>query len=829
MTGSTLGALSPLYHITGVDSSSGSPTKKRRLQSTSSAATSSSRASSSVDRDSSDASLLAARYASSQRVLSVWSSLAKKYGGRSMEEDDIIDIYTGTIIKDRGVIRGIKEGTYAIGRFQAAAAVAEEEERRASEHLMDEEAERARAAEGKGDINADENTGASTTEEDEEDEDEDEDEDEIGGWGETSMLDTQFQETVAPLSQMQQRARELTREDEDDLREFLLAEEQRRAQETVSDEVEEGTVELTGFGGDDEDDDDPLALGPGDFYAPSRAVSEELGAPPDILLATVADVEPSPEGDHKENPRITERLKKPLKHQLSTTPLSGSPSAQNLAQSSSKSKKLKKQTSKGATPAQPAAAPRESDATTPRRKPTSKKGVKNILKAGARTPANREPDPDGPDITPPRNRVGSSRSTVVVASSERGTSPRARRRPSPVLASYDEASRPSRSSLPTRASTMDSEIIPDSQCEPDYLPDIEDSQCYEQDNLDGGTEAAPYDDAEENEGDGEPPEAVDAEDNGYESADPLELTARSMSPSPPLRPSPEEGDAEEPDPLDLLPEESVKVESSPTLAAASYPPTPHRTYEHSSTTPGHPDPYQHHRAPSYPHPPHLLSVPPHAHPHSHYGHSYPPPPLPPFPSDPNTLLAQVMYAYSVNYLAASHAGSSGHHMPPPSMPPPLYTSSTPQPAPPHGHGLYSDFWTPPRRQSSFAPSHHHAQSPSPWSHPYPPPDYRHYPPPPPPAHHYPGHADSSYHGYAAASSSRTPSSQTDDTDEIPDRETPSRAGGRAKTIAPRSRYPSGLSSSRSDTVVPTPPVPRIPRGRGEKRTASGTPRRPPPP
>ncbi|KAH8104544.1 hypothetical protein BXZ70DRAFT_594211 [Cristinia sonorae] len=45
-----------------------------------------------------------ARRASSQRVLSIWDSLAERYA-KDLDEDDIVDLRTGLLLKDRGVMR----------------------------------------------------------------------------------------------------------------------------------------------------------------------------------------------------------------------------------------------------------------------------------------------------------------------------------------------------------------------------------------------------------------------------------------------------------------------------------------------------------------------------------------------------------------------------------------------------------------------------------------------------------------------------------------------------------------------------------------------------
>jgi len=90
------------------------PAKRPRLTST----PSSSRSSSSLRTSKSSTpptDIDSARKASAQRVLNVWSQLAERYNKR-LDEDDIIDLYSGAIIKDRGVLsRSGKD--YNIGHF----------------------------------------------------------------------------------------------------------------------------------------------------------------------------------------------------------------------------------------------------------------------------------------------------------------------------------------------------------------------------------------------------------------------------------------------------------------------------------------------------------------------------------------------------------------------------------------------------------------------------------------------------------------------------------------------------------------------------------------
>ncbi|KAF5389454.1 hypothetical protein D9757_004275 [Collybiopsis confluens] len=67
------------------------------------------------DRDTPD--ITALRSQSTTRLLSVWSSLGERYS-RGVHEDDIVDIRTGEVIKDRGVLRGL-DTKWEFGRFAA--------------------------------------------------------------------------------------------------------------------------------------------------------------------------------------------------------------------------------------------------------------------------------------------------------------------------------------------------------------------------------------------------------------------------------------------------------------------------------------------------------------------------------------------------------------------------------------------------------------------------------------------------------------------------------------------------------------------------------------
>ncbi|KAJ7644155.1 hypothetical protein FB45DRAFT_289887 [Roridomyces roridus] len=123
------------------------------------------------------------RDASQRRMLDVWDGLAAKYS-RPIDEDDIIDLTTLEIVKDRGVLSA--ETPRKIGRF------ADQEENVATDD--DDEAE-------------------------EEEEEEDDDVDELDAFSVPATQDHSW--TVPPI-------REMDPADEKDLAEFMQAEMQRR-------------------------------------------------------------------------------------------------------------------------------------------------------------------------------------------------------------------------------------------------------------------------------------------------------------------------------------------------------------------------------------------------------------------------------------------------------------------------------------------------------------------------------------------------------------------------------------------------------------------------
>lgn len=87
-----------------------SPSKRPRLVGPSSSSSSSrlsrlAGSSASTPTRLDDEEYTAARLASRSRVLAIWGSLEERYA-RAMDEDDIVDLETGKLIQDRGVLRG---------------------------------------------------------------------------------------------------------------------------------------------------------------------------------------------------------------------------------------------------------------------------------------------------------------------------------------------------------------------------------------------------------------------------------------------------------------------------------------------------------------------------------------------------------------------------------------------------------------------------------------------------------------------------------------------------------------------------------------------------
>jgi Centromere protein Scm3 len=178
-----------------------SPSKRPRLASTSSHLQSHlpSASSSSTSLDQID--VHQAREASTLRLFDVWSTLADRYS-RPLDEDDIIDITTGEVVKDRGVLRGSRN--WNIGCF--------------ADHVEED------------------------GEEEEEEEEEDDDVDELDsfanpGGDESDGVPLGVDGRVPPVTEMDPA-------DAEDLKQFLEAERRRReicgSEEETEDSEEEG-------------------------------------------------------------------------------------------------------------------------------------------------------------------------------------------------------------------------------------------------------------------------------------------------------------------------------------------------------------------------------------------------------------------------------------------------------------------------------------------------------------------------------------------------------------------------------------------------------------
>jgi len=132
-----------------------------------------------------DDELTLKRRESTLRVLNIWDSLEKRYA-RPLEQDDIVDLDTMRIVRDRGALRSMPQRTFGTVHKH--------------EHT-----------------NGAESSGG----EDEDDEqDPEDDEDELGGW-EVDELEE--------VIRLRPQPKQLTVHDENDLDEFLDAEEHRKA------------------------------------------------------------------------------------------------------------------------------------------------------------------------------------------------------------------------------------------------------------------------------------------------------------------------------------------------------------------------------------------------------------------------------------------------------------------------------------------------------------------------------------------------------------------------------------------------------------------------
>ncbi|KAG8718517.1 hypothetical protein FRC09_012559 [Ceratobasidium sp. 395] len=178
-----------------------------------------------------------ARRRASARVMSLWESLAARYA-RPLDEDDEIDILTGKIYKDRGVLRAASDRGWRIGSFGEAIEV---------EPLFGVSETETETGTSECDGTAEEEDTAGDTE------DADEGEDSF----ETLSYDWQFRELAPPRP-------ELSPQDAEDLKEFLAAErgiqeENKRRNGTKTETVEEEGEVL--YLGDSLHDQDGALLG----------------------------------------------------------------------------------------------------------------------------------------------------------------------------------------------------------------------------------------------------------------------------------------------------------------------------------------------------------------------------------------------------------------------------------------------------------------------------------------------------------------------------------------------------------------------------------------
>ena len=132
-----------------------------------------------------DDELTLRRKDSTLRVLSIWDSLEKRYA-RPLEQDDIVDLQTMRIVRDRGTLRSMPQRTFGTVHKH--------------EHT-----------------NGAESSGG---EEEDDEQDPDDDEDELGRW-EVDDLEE--------VIRLRPQPKQLTVHDKNDLEEFLYADEQRKA------------------------------------------------------------------------------------------------------------------------------------------------------------------------------------------------------------------------------------------------------------------------------------------------------------------------------------------------------------------------------------------------------------------------------------------------------------------------------------------------------------------------------------------------------------------------------------------------------------------------
>ncbi|PFH53905.1 hypothetical protein AMATHDRAFT_53561 [Amanita thiersii Skay4041] len=156
------------------------------------------------------------REASAKRLLDVWSSLAERYTKR-LDEDDIVDILTGRVVQDRGVVSSWSVSQQ--GSFCDPSARKEQEKERASNVDTKEKEESSNHVDNKGDVNG---------------------VDELDAFASTEDIEHVNLDTVGTANEITRDSGTTKRTSltPDELKDFLEAERRRRA-----------------LGGDDEDGD----------------------------------------------------------------------------------------------------------------------------------------------------------------------------------------------------------------------------------------------------------------------------------------------------------------------------------------------------------------------------------------------------------------------------------------------------------------------------------------------------------------------------------------------------------------------------------------------
>ncbi|KAF5361677.1 hypothetical protein D9758_007385 [Tetrapyrgos nigripes] len=177
-----------------------------------------------------------ARDQSTRRMLNVWSHLAERYS-RRLDEDDIIDLVTGQVVKDRGVLRNM-ENNWEFGRFADSDPHTPSESRTEGEEEDQEEEEEQTHEEEESDDELDSFADLRRTES------------QIERGGDGSEEEVEAEDTGVSLPASLPTVRALDPEDVEDaadLQEFLEAESRRKGD--LGSEEEDYSVE----GGEEDD------------------------------------------------------------------------------------------------------------------------------------------------------------------------------------------------------------------------------------------------------------------------------------------------------------------------------------------------------------------------------------------------------------------------------------------------------------------------------------------------------------------------------------------------------------------------------------------------